>query len=266
MLQGLAHTAAVATAVVTAGMLVPTVLPARAADNGYDNPIEHAEFSGWGGVFEPRGESDLWEFNKKFTTQDVSDFDNWTLGMSFGMPVGRHLDVQFGLSYYRAETDVRYKDIFTIGGGAVEQTHTLWMLPQDITLRFLLVPRASSNGHLYPVVPYLGGGVGGVLWKYEEEGFFADNPVNPSFVFFDDREERGITGSVHAVAGLEVQFTREAAMFFEARYRWAHDGLGGDFDSGFDDFDLTGLSLTAGFTWRLGHHGPHRPPAYEDED
>jgi hypothetical protein len=35
---------------------------------------------------------------------------------------------------------------------------------------------------------------------------------------------------VHAVAGLEVQFSREAAMFFEGRYRWAHDGLGGDFD------------------------------------
>src|SRR5262245_54229326 len=213
MLQRLAGPIALAMSIATLGIGALAGPPGLA--QGYENPIENAQFSMWGGVFMPRGESDIWTFNKEFTTQDTSDLDGWEAGMAFGMPLGRHFDVQFGLSYYRAETDVRYRDIFTISGGAVEQTHTLWMLPQDFTLRLLLVPRTAPNGNLYPIVPYLGGGVGGVFWKYEEEGFFADNPVNPSFVFFDDREEQGVTGSVHAVAGLEVQFTREMAMFFE---------------------------------------------------
>lgn len=264
MLQRLTGPGALAMTVATTGFLNLVAPPAIAEDGTYENPIQHAQFSMQVGFFEPSGESDLWDFNREFTTQDVSDFDDWIVGMSFGMPVGRHFDFQFGIMYYRAETDVRYRDIFTISDGAVEQTHTLWLLPQEVTFRFLPIPRAASNGRLYPVIPYLGGGVGGMLWEYEEEGFFADDPVNPTFVFFDDRDERGLTGTVHAVAGIEVQFTREAAMFFESRYRWAHDGLGGDFDSNLDDLDLGGLSLTAGFTWRFGHHSPHPVPDYQD--
>jgi len=245
------------------GLMALTVLPAHAQDN----PMMGAQFSAQVGFFEPHGESDLWKFNEKFTTQDTSDFDDWIVGMSFGVPVARHLDVQFGLQYYSGETDVRYKDIFTISDGAVEQHHHLWLLPQQVTLRFLLLPRRSADGHLFPVVPYLGGGVGGLYWEYEEDGQFADDVENPTFVFHDDRSERGLTGEAHAVAGLEVQFTRESAMFFEARYMWAHDGLGGDFDPNLDDLDLGGLSLTAGFTWRFGYHlGPHQRPENPDED
>jgi hypothetical protein len=261
MLHHLACAAAIAVVVV----LSLAVTPALAGDPADENPIKNAQFSAQFGVFEPSGESDLWKLNEKFTTQDTSDLDNWIVGMSFGVPVARHFDMQFGIQYYRGDTDVRYRDIFTLSDGAVEQNHELWMLPQEITFRFLLVPRRSSDGHLYPVVPYLGGGVGGMLWEYREEGFFADDAENPTFVFYDEREQRGVTGTLHAVAGIEVQFSREAAMFFEGRYRWAHDDLGGDFDSGLDNFDLGGASLTAGFTWRFGHHSSSAPD-YEEED
>jgi len=244
------------------GLAALAVFPARAQEN----PMMGAQFSSQIGFFEPHGESDLWKFNETFTTQDTSDFDDWIVGMSFGVPIARHFDVQFGLQYFHGHTDVRYKEIFTLSDGAVTQHHDLWMLPQEVTLRLLLVPRSSPEGHLYPVVPYIGGGVGGLYWQYKEEGQFADNVVDPTFVFHDEREERGITGAVHAVAGLEVQFSREAAMFFEGRYRWAHDGLGGDFDPGLDDLDLGGLSLSAGFTWRFGYHSSYSPHHNEDED
>jgi len=246
------------------GLLALAATPALA-----QSPMSGAQFSAQVGFFTPSGESDLWKLNETFTTQDTSDFDDWIVGMSFGVPVARHFDVQFSLQYYSGETDVRYRDIFTISDGAVEQHHHLWLLPQEITFRFLLIPRSSPGGHLYPIVPYIGGGAGGLYWDYFEDGQFADDVENPTFVFHDEREERGLTGAVHAVAGLEIQFSRESAMFFEGRYRWAHDGLGGDFDASgdLDDLDLGGLSLTAGFTWRFGYHTPPPPPGhYEEED
>ena len=243
------------------GLLALTALPARAQGD----PMMGAQFSMQMGFFAPTGDSDIWDFNETFTTQDTSDFDDWIIGMSFGVPVARHLDVQFGIQYYDGETDVRYRDIFTISDGAVEQHHDLWFVPHEVTLRFLLIPRRSASGHLYPIVPYIGGGGGGLYWEYREEGLFADDVENPTFVFFDEREERGLTWAAHAVAGLEVQFTREAAMFFEGRYRWAEDGLGGDFEADLDDIDLGGLSLSAGFTWRFGYHYPPPPPGeYQD--
>src|SRR5262245_41286569 len=93
MLQRLSRSVALAMAAATVATLAPAIPSALAQEGAYANPIEHAEFSGWFGVYEPRGESDLWDFNKEFTTQDVSDFDNWTVGMGFGMPLGRHWDV-----------------------------------------------------------------------------------------------------------------------------------------------------------------------------
>jgi len=255
MWQRLTYSTAVAAAILLLG-----ARPARAQAV---DPLGHSHLSMYMGVFEPQGDSDLWDFNEEFTTQDVVDFDDFIGGISFGVPLGRFADMDFGTSFYDGHADVVYRDIFTVDGDKIHQEHRLQLMPFEVSFKLFLIPRVSSGGHLYPLVPYLGGGGGILLWRYREEGLFVDDIEDPFFVFADDRETRGVTPTLHALAGMEIQFTPAAVMFFEGRYHWAEDDLGSDFDSAFDDFDLSGFSLTAGFTWRFGV--PHRRPAYDEE-
>jgi len=245
-------------AVTTASLL----LGARPALAQPVNALGHSHLSMYLGVFEPQGDSDLWDFNEEFTTQDVVDFDDFIGGISFGVPLGRFADMDFGTAFYDGHSDVVYRDIFTIDGDKIHQEHRLQLMPFEVSFKLLPLPRASG-GRLHPLIPYFGGGGGILLWRYREEGLFVDDIEDPVFVSADDRETRGVTPTLHALAGMEIQFAPEAAMFFEGRYRWAEDDLGSDFDSAFDDFDLSGFSLTAGFTWRFGV--PRRQPALDEE-
>lgn len=249
-------------AALAAAFLALAASPALASENGFTN----GQISVHLGVFEPRGESDLWDFNEELTTQDISDFDDAIGGVTFGTPIGRHADVQFGLSYYDARADVRYRDIFTVDGDTISQHHRLRMAPLEVSFRVLPIARETRDGDVRPVVPYLGGGAGGMLWSYREKGFFADDVNNPTFVAFDKREARGVTGTLHALAGVEIQFTHEASIFFEGRYRWAKDDLGSDFDQDLDRFDLSGATLSVGFTYRFGEHGHRRHRHRDDRD
>ena len=94
--------------------------------------LSGGEFSFHLGVFEPRGESDLWRENHDFQTQDISDFDEAIGGAAFAAPINRYLDIQVGGEYYDASTDVRYRDIVTVDGRPIRQTHRLRLLPVDV--------------------------------------------------------------------------------------------------------------------------------------
>lgn len=242
-----------------ATVLMVTTFPALAwhddENRDDDNALRGGQVLFHLGVFEPRGSSDLWEFNDHVLTQDESDFDDAIGGVAFATPLSDRWDVMFGAQYYDAETRVRYRDIFTVDGEPIRQHHELREAPLEVSFKFFPVPRETRGrrGHriLRPIVPYLGGGGGALLWSYEERGNFVDDPANPTFTFHDKLHARGVTGSYHALAGVEIQFTREFAIWMEGRYRWAKDDLGGDFDENLDRFDLSGGNLAIGASVRF---------------
>lgn len=238
-------------------LLVVVAMPALASDDDDwdDDGLRGGQILFHIGVFEPHGESDLWDFNEEFLTQDLSDFDDVIGGVAFSSPLNAYLDIMFGAQYYDAETRVRYRDIFTIGGDPIRQNHRLRELPLDVSLKFFPIPRETRGRRgrriLRPIVPYLGGGGGAFLWSYEERGNFVDDPEAPTFTFRDKRRGRGVAGSLHALAGVEVQFTPQFAIWMEGRYRWVKDDLGSDFEEGLDRFDLGGGNLAVGASVRF---------------
>src|SRR2546422_10369545 len=58
------------------------------------------------GVFEPRGESDLWRENHDFPTPDISDFDEALRGAGVARPLNPYLDIQARGGDYDATTDL----------------------------------------------------------------------------------------------------------------------------------------------------------------
>ena len=83
-------------------------------------------------------------------------------------------------------------------------------------MRFL-----PTNKHAR-IVPYVGGGVDAVFYKYEEFGDFIDfydarrNPIIP-----DHFHDSGTAFGFHAVGGLRVYLNRDFAIVGEGRYQWA---------------------------------------------
>jgi hypothetical protein len=55
---------------------------------------------------------------------------------------------------------------------------------------------------------------------------------------------------VHAFAGIDLSLGRYVILTGETRYTWAKGPMGRDF-VGFKNIDLSGLSVTAGFSLRL---------------
>src|SRR4029079_14837086 len=52
------------------------------------------------GGFAPRGNSDQWDFNEKFTTQDTTDFDDAIGGVGFATHVNPYFDIGLQVEYY----------------------------------------------------------------------------------------------------------------------------------------------------------------------
>ena len=221
-----------------------------------DSTLAGGEVSFHLGAFEPRGGSDLWRDNKRLFTQDISDYDDLIQGIAFASHVNPHFDFQVGADYYDATVKSSYREFSFSDEGAIAHEDRFRTIPIDLTFKFLPISRTVARGTkgrrvLRPVVPYLGAGVGGLLWDYRQTGRFLDlTDPNDPVAFRGDFHARGITGSFNAMAGFEIQFSTEVAAHLQGRYRWAKDRLGSDFD-GFDRFDLGGTSIEAGASFRF---------------
>jgi hypothetical protein len=109
-----------------------------------------------------------------------------------------------------------------------------------------------------PVVPYLGGGIGGTYYKLHQVGDFVECPTAtpPSctgkdpFLFKGDFSSEGVAFAQHVFVGVDFKLTRSFGLILEGRYYWASADLGGDY-IGFDPIDLDGARLMIGINWKL---------------
>ena len=248
-------------AAVAASMVILGATAARAYDDEDLGPnLGRGEFSFHFGAFEPRADSDRWHDNDDLLLQDRADFVGLVQGLTFATHINPYLDFAVGGEYYKKTDHTSYVDFVFSDGSEIKQKEYLRLTPLDFTFRFLPIPRSESRGRrgvtvLRPVIPYLGGGVGALFWDYREVGNFIDDPnaLIPT-VSHRDRHTQSVTPSLHAVAGVEVQFSPNVAMQIEGKYRWARDELGSQFKrTGIEDnnFDLSGGSLSAGLAFRF---------------
>jgi hypothetical protein len=198
------------------------------------------------GYFEPRGSSDLWNLNERTFTVSEQDFGDAIFGARIGTAINNFLIIDVGASYYDGDVDTEYRNFVTLSGDPIEQNLRLRLLPVTATLKVVPFGRYRSGyrgSALQRVVPFFGVGGGALLWKYREKGEFVD-PVSLT-TFQAKFHSRGIAAEYHGVAGVDVFVDRQVSLFVEGRVSRADDDLSSDFQ-GFDDFDLSGTSVSGG--------------------
>jgi outer membrane protein W len=139
---------------------------------------------------------------------------------------------QYSKDHYSQYKDYTYDD-----GTPIYQNLSLRMTSVELNLRIYPI------GHRYAFNPYIGGGLGIHRWLYEQWGDF----INFNDLTVDEgyADTKAYTFGFNARAGFLFKFKRTIGFSFEARYLFLKGELSSLFE-GFEKFDLSGLSFTAG--------------------
>jgi len=201
------------------------------------------------GELQPNGGSDLWDYHEDLFTAEAGDFDDIAFGFDVILLASSHLEFAFGLEAYEADVGSVYRDYVDSFGGSIAQYQNLSLVPLTASVHWLPFGRYSGeSGRPRGVVPYLGVGMGLLIWEYELGGSFVDLGTLEIYddYFYDD----GATIAALATAGIEFRVSRAWSIHLEGRYLWAEDNLGADF-VGFDDLDLSSWAFFGGASFRF---------------
>ena len=99
---------------------------------------------------------------------DLGEFKGVTFGGEWLVGVSRFAEVGLGVGYYSQTVPSAYWDYENTDGSDIQQDLALRMVPFTATVRWL--PLGRQGGF----VPYVGGGVGIIQFRYSESGDFID--------------------------------------------------------------------------------------------
>jgi hypothetical protein len=197
---------------------------------------------------------DLFSFVTSEMTLQRSDFGGATIAADLAGTIGPQLDIVFGVAWSGSRRGSEYRHWWDQDSLPITQTTSLERAPFTASVKWYARPRGRTVGSFAWVparsTPYVGAGVGAMWSRFHQVGDFIDtNTVNKD-IFRDDLSSKSWTFTAHAFAGLEMNVGPRTFVTTEARYTWAKAALGSDF-SGFGRIDLSGLSVTAGFGFRM---------------
>jgi hypothetical protein len=173
-----------------------------------------------------------------------SDFDGVYGGIEFNQVLTNYVEVGVSYDYYSRTTDTSYRDYTRPDGGEVQQSLRLRMAPLGLTVRLMPTSKKAK------LVPYIGGGIDALFYKYEEYGDFIDF-FDPDLAITPDHFVSESTAfGYHALGGFRAYINRDFAIVGEGRYQWGKDDMGEDFapnEPGLvNTIDLSGWSFTVG--------------------
>jgi hypothetical protein len=177
------------------------------------------------------------------------DFDGVYGGIEYNQVLTDYVEVGVHYDYYARTKDTSYRDYTRPDDTEIMQTLRLRVAPLGVTVRIL--PASKKHN----IVPYVGGGVDALFYKYEEYGDFIDffDPELP--ILADHFVSESTAFGYHALGGLRVYLNRDFAIVGEGRYQWAKKDMGEDFapnESGLiNTIDLSGPSFTVGLHVRF---------------
>ena len=119
-----------------------------------------------GGYVAPRGDSDVFDQNKLETGFRINDLNSGGVIVRYDHFLGPFVNIGGQLTAYSADTRVTDVDFEFEDGGPIQHDIRLTIVPLEFNVHFLPLGRESA------VIPYLGGGAGAYVWRYEEAGDF----------------------------------------------------------------------------------------------
>ena len=189
------------------------------------------------GLFMPEMQSDLWEINMENLVFDKQDMHGQYYGLEYEHFLGRTLSFTIEGSYY----DKAHYSFYRFDDGSP--------IYQNVALNFWAMEagiKLYPLGHRMRFSPYIGGGGGIYRWKYEQWGDFIDFENE---VILEDQylEASKYTPGFNAKAGFVFRPTRNLGLLLEGRYQFLKGDLSSFFE-GFEKLDISGFSISVGFT------------------
>ena len=195
----------------------------------------------------PRERGDLYDFVRDNLTIDKGDFRTGAVNIDAGLVLNDRVSLLLGFEGSRSKTGSEYRHLIGSDGLGIFQETTLSALTFTGNVKVALVDsgRRISRFAWIPktVVPYVGAGGGLVRYHLIQAGEFVDF-VDRS-IFDDEFDSHGFGPVAQVFGGADFHVWRRLYFSAEARYVWAHSGLGEDF-VGFDGIDLAGFRTSTG--------------------
>jgi hypothetical protein len=145
-----------------------------------------------------------------FLAFDLHDFSRFQINGEYLVGLGNFLEAGLGVGYDERTVPSVYAYQVNANGTEITQNLKLRTTPFTATIRFLPL------GHNF-IVPYVGGGVAIVNWRYTESGQWVDNTDNSIFVDSFTGSETS-TGPM-ILGGVRVPMGRFG---FGGEIRWQH--------------------------------------------
>lgn len=227
------------------------VRPSLAQDAG-DGFLFRAPIATWGvhgGFDRANAGGNVFSFVTDQLTLDRADFSSATFGGNVAIRLSPKNDIVFDVTYASVSRRSEFRDWVDQNDQPIEQVTSLRRLPITASIRHYFTPRGRSIGRFAWVPPvraaYVGAGAGLMWYSFRQVGDFVDfQTLN---VFPDAFESSAWTPAAHLLAGIDFYLSRYFVVTGETRYTWAKGPMGRDF-VGFGDIDLSGMSVTAGFS------------------
>jgi hypothetical protein len=225
---------------------------AQSAGNGYLFHRPDVTVSVRGGYSRADAHSDVFDDITSNLTLDRGDFSSLTLGGDLAVHVAERVDIVFAGGYSRSNHKSEFRDFVDNNDLPIEQTTTFERIPLTANVRINLSQPGRSIGSLAwipnRVVPYVGAGVGGMRYRFKQDGDFVDFGTNAVFRSVLDSEGWSLVGQ--AMAGVDYNFSTQFGVSLDARYLHARGDLGSSY-KGYDRIDLSGVTATVGLSFRL---------------
>ncbi|MCP4217431.1 MAG: hypothetical protein GY765_22500 [bacterium] len=204
------------------------------------------------GSFFPAMESDLWETNLENLAFDKQDMRGLYLGAEFEFFLGRYASFTLEAGHYDRELNTVYRDVEYEDGTPLYHDLSLRIMSMEAGIKFYLTGHSRSGNRRGKrrysddsgsFKPYIGGGVGLYAWKYMQGGDFLD--YEDYSVSEGQADTETYTPGFNAKVGFVYRFQRSLGIALEAKYTYLKGDLSSLFE-GFEKFDLSGLTVTAG--------------------
>jgi len=231
-------------------------LSAQLAGNGYLFHAPYVTFDLRGGYSAASAGSDVFDDVTSQLTLNKRDFGSLTVGGDIAFRVTSQVDLTLDAGYSRASHKSEFRDFVDNNNLPIEQTTTFERIPLTANVKVHLAPTGRSIGRLAwipsRVVPYVGGGVGMMSYRFRQQGDFVDFNTNDVFNSTFDTQDDGRDWAFiqQVMAGVDYNFSPMFGVTLDARYLHGRGDLGTAF-SGYDKIDLSGASASVGISVRL---------------
>ncbi len=224
---------------------------AQSAGDGFLFHVPGGSWGVYGGFDRAIAGSDVFSFVTKQLTLNRADFSSAKFGSNVAIRLSPSNDIVFDVSYASVSRRSEFRDWVDQNNLPIEQTTSLRRIPITLSVKHYLASRGRSIGR-FAWIPaaratYVGIGAGLMEYRFHQVGDFVDfQTLN---IAPDEFESKGWTPELHALAGVDLALSRFIVLTGEARYTWAKGPMSRDFID-FNRIDLSGISVTAGFSLR----------------